>query len=56
MFKMPLEAFTRDESFPFFIQFGRHDTDVFPHGHDDYSELVIVLNGSASHIVDGERW
>ena len=56
MFRMPLEAFTNDSSFPFFIQYGEHQSALFPHGHDNYSELVIVLSGKAVHIVDGERF
>ncbi len=56
MFRMPLEAFTSDESFPFFIQFGGHNEPLFLHGHDDYSELVIVLSGTAQHIVGSERY
>ncbi|NLT08970.1 MAG: helix-turn-helix domain-containing protein [Ruminococcus sp.] len=54
--KMPLEAFTKDEKFPFFIQYGFHDEPMYLHEHDDYYELVIVMNGKAVHIVDGERY
>ena len=56
MFRMPLEAFTQDESFPFFIQYGEHEESMYLHGHDAYLELVIVLSGSATHIVDNERY
>ena len=56
MFRMPLEAFTQDENFPFFIQYGEHDEPLYLHAHDSYIELVIVLSGSAVHIVDGERY
>lgn len=56
MFRMPLEAFTQDESFPFFIQFGEHEESMYLHGHDAYLELVIVLTGHAVHVVDGERY
>ncbi len=56
MFRMPLEAFTKDEDFPFFIQYGEHDEPLFLHAHDTYVELVIVLSGSAVHIVDGENY
>lgn len=52
---MKLSFFTNDESFPLFIQFGRHDIPLFVHGHEDFFELVTVLDGSAEHIVDGER-
>lgn len=56
MFRMPLEAFTQDENFPFFIQYGEHDEPLYLHTHDSYVELVIVLSGSAVHIVDGENY
>ncbi|MBR1897278.1 MAG: helix-turn-helix domain-containing protein [Oscillospiraceae bacterium] len=56
MFRMPLGAFTQDESFPFYIHFGEHEDAVFLHGHDNYFELVIVMSGQAVHIVDGERY
>lgn len=55
MEQMKLSYFTNDESFPLFIQFGRHDIPLYMHGHEDFYELVTVLNGSAEHIVDGER-
>ena len=37
------------------MQFGAHDVPLFVHGHEDFYELVTVLDGSAEHIVDGER-
>lgn len=52
---MKLSYFTNDESFPLFVQFGGHDVPLFVHGHEDFYELVTVLDGSAEHIVDGER-
>ncbi|MGN1118963.1 MAG: helix-turn-helix domain-containing protein [Oscillospiraceae bacterium] len=51
-----LSEFTRDESFPFFIQYGGHDSGLFVHGHADFSELVIVLSGTARHVVGNERF
>lgn len=56
MIKFTLDTFTQDESFPFFIQFGRHDEELFVHSHDDFSELVIVMEGSAQHIVNSESY
>jgi len=56
MFEMYLRYFTENEDFPFFIQYGVHDTDFFMHTHADYSELVIVLNGNAMHIVNNESY
>ena len=49
-----LEWFTQDKQFPFFIHYGGHDKDVELHEHLDFSELVIVLNGNATHIVNTE--
>lgn len=51
-----LNWFTQDEAFPFFIQYGKHDDDLFLHTHADFSELVIVLAGTALHVVDGEEY
>lgn len=50
-----LNWFTKDEHFPFFIQYGGHDEDAPLHAHSDFSELVIVLNGNATHIVNNEE-
>ncbi|WP_152404385.1 AraC family transcriptional regulator [Paenibacillus cellulositrophicus] len=49
-----LNWFTTDEQFPFFIQYGGHDEDMQLHKHIDFCELVIVLNGHATHIVNNE--
>lgn len=56
MFNMKLSFFTENESFPFFIQYGEHSEKLDMHGHEDFSELVIVLSGRAEHIVDSERF
>ncbi|MFT3950633.1 MAG: AraC family transcriptional regulator [Oscillospiraceae bacterium] len=56
MFNMALSVFTEDESFPFFIQFGGHKNGLYMHVHTDFSELVIVTEGSAEHIVNQERY
>lgn len=56
MNNMWLSYFTKDESFPFYIAYGNHDEDMFVHGHEDFCELVIVIEGSAEHIVDSERF
>lgn len=56
MVNMSLEAFTSDESYPFFIQFGEHTEDMYLHTHDDYCELVVVMSGFADHIINGERY
>lgn len=49
-----LDWFTTDDQFPFFIQYGGHNEDMQLHKHIDFSELVIVLNGHATHIVNNE--
>lgn len=53
---MYLRYFTLDADFPFFIQYGMHDSNLFMHTHADFSELVIVLNGTAMHRVDNELY
>ncbi|MEK4466248.1 AraC family transcriptional regulator [Paenibacillus sp. FSL H8-0315] len=50
-----LKWFTSDRQFPFFIQYGYHDEDTDLHRHADFSELVIVLSGTATHIVNTEE-
>ncbi len=52
---MKLEYFSTDSSFPFFIQFGHHEDYMYVHSHQDFSELVVVLEGSATHMVDDEE-
>ncbi|WP_336772565.1 AraC family transcriptional regulator [Paenibacillus sp. MMO-58] len=49
-----LNWFTSDEQFLFYIGYGGHDEDMYLHDHVDFSELVIVLNGNATHIVNTE--
>lgn len=53
---MKLAYFTSDKDFPFFIQFGKHEGSMFMHAHQDFSELVVVLEGSATHQVDDEEF
>ena len=53
---MRLDFFTTDENFPFYIQYGNHEQEMFIHGHEDFSELVIVLGGQATHVVDNENF
>lgn len=53
---MYLYYFTREENFPIFIQYGFHDEDMALHTHADFYELVIVMNGSATHIVNNEEY
>lgn len=51
-----LDWFTKDKQFPFFIQYGGHEEDMILHTHDNFTELVIVLNGNATHIVHSETY
>ncbi|GIP18254.1 AraC family transcriptional regulator [Paenibacillus montaniterrae] len=51
-----LQWFTNDEQFPFFIQYGGHDEDMYLHKHYDFSELVIVLKGNAVHVVNSHSY
>ncbi|OAX48527.1 MULTISPECIES: helix-turn-helix domain-containing protein [unclassified Paenibacillus] len=50
-----LNWFTTDEKFPFFIQYGGHEEEMSLHQHVDFSELVIVLKGHATHVVNNEE-
>jgi AraC-like DNA-binding protein len=56
MVTMSLGNFTKDTNYPFFIQYGFHDSDLYMHTHADFSELVIVINGTAMHKVDNESY
>lgn len=56
MLEMKLDYFTEDPAFPFFIQYGRHDDAMTLHTHADFTELVVVLRGSADHIVKNETY
>ncbi len=53
---MYLRYFDNEEEIPLFIQFGNHNTDLIMHTHADFSELVIVLNGTAMHKVNTESY
>ena len=51
-----LKNFTGDSGFPFFIQYGHHDYSLDIHTHLDFFELTVVLEGTAQHIINGERY
>lgn len=51
-----LSEFAETDDFPFFIQYGFHDGGCYIHGHSDFSELVIVLDGSAFQIVENDAY
>ena len=48
--------FSKNVEFPIHIQYGFHNDDLYTHKHEDFTELVIVLDGSASHIVSGRSY
>ena len=48
--EMHLYYFTTQKDFPFYIQYGHHDENMFLHSHADFSELVFVLGGHATLI------
>lgn len=57
LINMPLEIFTNEKDFPLHLQYGMHyDDDCYVHGHADFSELVVVLDGSAVHIAGDESY
>ena len=57
MERMLLSFFTDDTEFPFHIGYGYHEkNDMFMHIHEDFSELVIVLQGKAVHKVGEEKF
>ena len=49
-----LSDFTESSTFPFHIQYDRHEKTFPIHRHLDFTELVVVMNGSASHIVNND--
>lgn len=54
---MPMEIFTDVKDFPVHMQYGLHNADdCYVHGHADFSELVVVLDGTAVHIAGEERY
>ena len=51
-----LSEFAETDDFPFFIQYGFHEGECYLHGHADFSELVIVLEGSAFQVVENDAY
>jgi Transcriptional regulator containing an amidase domain and an AraC-type DNA-binding HTH domain len=56
MVNMCIENFSKDSNYPFCIQYGSHEKDLYMHTHADFSELVVVINGTAMHKVDNEAY
>lgn len=53
---MYLRYFTQNVHFPFFIQNGHHNENNRLHHHDDFTELVIVLDGTAWQTINGNSY
>ncbi len=57
MIQFPFSLFSDTPDFPLHLQYGFHEEDdCYLHEHADFSELVVVLEGSATHIVNEERY
>lgn len=54
MKKFKLNDFIGESSFPFHIQQDIHENTFPMHSHTDFFELVVVIGGSATHIIDDE--
>ncbi len=53
--KYLLAEYVNNTGFPFSINIPVHDGDIPVHMHD-FTELVIVLNGTSSHRINGEEY
>jgi AraC family L-rhamnose operon transcriptional activator RhaR/AraC family L-rhamnose operon regulatory protein RhaS len=51
-----LDVFGNPKDVPLVVQYGYHDTNMFLHKHADFYELTIILSGSATHIVNNEKY
>ena len=51
-----LRDFLNSLDFPFYVCHSYHDKDFQMHKHVDFSELVIVLDGTATHCVNNETY
>jgi hypothetical protein len=56
MIEFPLSLFAKDQDFPFYVNLSTEANDIYMHRHRDYSELVLVQNGTATHCVDNEQY
>lgn len=52
----PYAIFAGEDASPVHLQYGFHDEELYVHTHADFSELVIVMDGAAQHIVNGETY
>ncbi len=56
MYEMWFNYFAKDPTISLFVGFGLHESYMFAHEHVDFYELVLVLGGTAEHIVGGESF
>ncbi|NMO97654.1 helix-turn-helix domain-containing protein [Paenibacillus lemnae] len=56
MRRVYLDWFTKDEQFPFYIEYGGHEEDMYVHKHHNFTELVIVLHGNAAHVINEQSY
>lgn len=56
MIRFKFSLFSESENFPIHIQYGFHEDNLYVHSHEDFSELVIVLEGNSQHIVNDESY
>lgn len=57
MIRFPIRLFSRHPDFPIHLQYGCHSgDDCYMHGHEDYYEMVVVLEGRAEHIVGDDSY
>ncbi len=56
MIQFQYRLFADSDDFPIHLQYGYHDKSLYVHSHEDFCELVIVLDGSADHIVNGKSY
>lgn len=56
MIKFKYSLFAGSDDFPVHLQYGFHDKSLYVHSHEDFSELVIVLEGSSEHLVNSKSY
>lgn len=56
MIEFTYDLFSDTPSFPIHLQYGAHEEALYLHTHADFSELVIVLDGKAEHLVGSDHY
>ena len=56
MIKFRYSLFAGSDEFPVHLQYGFHDKSLYVHSHEDFSELVFVLDGSSEHLVNSKSY